>query len=40
MEPGDKAENWVLAVRCRRDTVQKVVVFQKHVLESATGEVL
>ena len=26
MEPGVKVENWVLAVGCTRDTLQKVVV--------------
>ena len=26
LEPGTKVENWVLVVRCGRDTVQKVVV--------------
>ena len=36
MEPGAKVENWVLGVHCGRDTVQKVVVLPKHVLEAAT----
>ena len=40
MEPGAKVENWVLAVHCRRDTVQNVVVLPKHVLETATRGVL
>ena len=37
LEPGAKVENRVLVVRCRWDTVQKVVVLSKHVLEAATG---
>ena len=26
LEPGAKVEDWALVVRCRRDTVQKIVV--------------
>ena len=40
MEPGAKVQNWVLAARCRRGMVQKVMVFTTPVLEAATGGVL
>ena len=40
MEPGVKVQNWILAVHCGKDKLQKVVALPKYVLEAATRDVL